>query len=336
MKRVRKKSRARPTARSVRSRNPTHSQQNLFMDRLHKLLRDQAWEEVQVPSRATHIDRLLDFRGQSLEGGLFHLLRPWCEGRLVSLEHESGDPDTRKLRMQMGKVWMAAAGRAQGDIQWPMVEPTEPVTLLVISHRARPAWFNRWGLPMRLVVPGLWVNERDQMNLVVVRPNHLSFSPGGAAWAIFHPHLSRAQSDDLFDRLLGDPLAATLHKETMADLLHELHPQSIPMNPQPAELVGTSDQPIDKSPWHLALRVQKREREAADRRVAEAEQRERAAEHRERAAEQRERAAEQRERAAEQRERRLMLRILTAQGVSTTALENCDLEVLRKMVADQD
>jgi hypothetical protein len=82
--------------------------------------------------------------------------------------------------------------------------------------------------------------------------------------------------------------------------------------------------------------VQKREREAADRRVAEAEQRERAAEHRERAAEQRERAAEQRERAAEQRERRLMLRILTAQGVSTTALENCDLEVLRKMVADQD
>ena len=101
------------------------------------------------------------------------------------------------------------------------------------------------------------------------------------------------------------------------------------MNPQPAELVGTSDQPIDKSPWHLALRVQKREREAADRRVAEAEQRERAAEHRER-------AAEQRERAAEQRERALMVRLLTAQGVSTTGLESCDLEGLRKMVADQD
>jgi hypothetical protein len=154
------------------------------------------------------------------------------------------------------------------------------------------------------------------MNLVVVRPNHLSLSPGGAAWAVFHPHLSRAQSDDLFDRLLGDPLAATLQKEAMADLLHELHPQSIPMNPQPAELVGTSDQPIDKSPWHLALRVQKREREAADRRVAEAEQRERAA--------------------AEQRERALMVRLLTAQGVSTTGLESCDLEGLRKMVADQD
>jgi hypothetical protein len=116
--------------------------------------------------------------------------------------------------------------------------------------------------------------------------------------------------------LLGDPLAATLQKEAMADLLHELHPQSIPMNPQPAELVGTSDQPIDKSPWHLALRVQKREREAADRRVAEAEQRERAA--------------------AEQRERALMVRLLTAQGVSTTGLESCDLEGLRKMVADQD
>jgi hypothetical protein len=114
--------------------------------------------------------------------------------------------------------------------------------------------------------------------------------------------------------LLGDPLAATLHKETMADLLHELHPRSVPMNPQPAELVGTSDQPIDKSPWHLALRVQKREREAADRRVAEVE---------------RERAA------AEQRERALMVRLLAAQGVSTAAQASCDIETLRRMLDDQ-
>ncbi len=87
------------------------------------------------------------------------------------------------------------------------------------------------------------------------------------------------------------------------------------MNPQSAELVGTSDQPIDKSPWHLALRVQKREREAADRRVAEAEQRERAA--------------------AEQRERALMVRLLTPQGVATAALESCDIETLRRMLDDQ-
>jgi hypothetical protein len=93
------------------------------------------------------------------------------------------------------------------------------------------------------------------------------------------------------------------------------------MNPQSAELVGTSDQPIDKSPWHLALRVQKREREAADRRVAEVE--------RERA------AAEQRERAAEQRERALMVRLLTPQGVATAALESCDIETLRRMLDDQ-
>jgi DNA segregation ATPase FtsK/SpoIIIE-like protein len=235
---------------------------------MHIVLGDEPCEEVQVPSRSTHIDRLLDFRGQSLEGGLFHLLRTWCEGRLVALEHESGDLRGRKLRLQIGKALIAAAGRGQGEFQWPMVNLAERMTLLVVSPRARSSWFEHWGLPLRLIVTGLWVHEGSQLDLVVVRPNHLSKVPGGTGWGAFHPGLSATAARDLCKRLLGDPLAATLHQDRMVDLLYELHPESVPMNQIQTTRVDNADAPVDKSMWHFTLRLQ-RERDLLLKQAAE-------------------------------------------------------------------
>ena len=325
----------------ARNRNPTHPRQNEFMQRMHVVLGDEPREEVQVPSRATHIDRLLDFRGQSLEGGLFHLLRTWCEGRLVALEHESGDLRGRKLRLQIGKALMAAAGRGQGEFQWPMVDLAERMTLLVVSPRARPSWFEHWGLPLRLIVTGLWVHEGSQLDLVVVRPNHLSKVPGGTGWGAFHPGLSAAAASDLYERLLGDPLAATLHQDRMFDLLHGMHPRSVPMNQiqryvalsqiQPLS-ADTEDDVLAKSLWHGYLRAQRdrhvllQQAAAREQQVAELEQ--------QAAAREQQAAQERAER--EQRERRLLLRLLAAQGRSVAELQDCSLAELRQMLPDED
>jgi hypothetical protein len=281
---------------------------------LHVLLRDQAWEEVQVPSRSTHIDRLLDLRGQSLEGGLFHLLRRWCEGRLVALEHESGDPDARKVRLQMGKLWMAAAGRGQGDVSWPLVDLTQPITLLIVSPRARPDWFDRWGLPMQLIFDGLWVNEGPQMDVVVVRPNHLSRVPGGTSWGALHPHISATQALDLIDRLLGDPHAATIHIERVRDLLAELHPRSATMNQVRPQVPRTRNEAIDASFWHMTLRLHE---------ACEAAERERD-------------AVKQELDLSRQSERASLVRLLVYQGTSADELQDRTLEELRQMVADND
>jgi hypothetical protein len=119
-----------------------------------------------------------------------------------------------------------------------------------------------------LIVTGLWVHEGSQLDLVVVRPNHLSKVPGGTGWGAFHPGLSATAARDLCKRLLGDPLAATLHQDRMVDLLYELHPESIPMNQIQTTRVDNAPAPVDKSVWHFTLRLQ-RERDLLLKQAAE-------------------------------------------------------------------
>jgi hypothetical protein len=283
------------------------------MQRLRTLTHHIPWEQVQVPSRPTHIDRLLDFRGESLHGGLFHLLRPWCEGRLVALEHESGEPGARKLRMQMGKLWMAAAGRRQGDVTWPAVQPGQPITLLIVSPRARAGWFMRWGLPAEQVVAGLWVHVSSTLDVVLVHPRRISQVPGGRAWGLLSPDLTVDEARQIYDRLLGDPVAATFQQQYVAELLYQLYPPSDSMNQIQAQATDSVEESFEKSVWHMLLRL-KQERDTAREALVEA--------HLQRVA-----AEQQREEL-----RQTMIQVLAARGGSTPLLEQLSLEELRKRV----
>jgi hypothetical protein len=216
-----------------------------------------------------------------------------------------------------------------------MVNLAERMTLLVVSPRARSSWFEHWGLPLRLIVTGLWVHEGSQLDLVVVRPNHLSKVPGGTGWGAFHPGLSATAARDLCKRLLGDPLAATLHQDRIVDLLYELHPESIPMNQIQTTRVDNAPAPVDKSVWHFTLRLQ-RERDLLLKQAAERDLLLKQAAEREQRAAAREQEVARERAEVERLERRLLLRLLIVQGKPLAELQDCSLAELRQMLPDED
>lgn len=249
--------------------NPTHHVQNAFFKRFEPLLVDQSqlpvpmFVEAQVPSRLTHIDRLIDFRGVELSSGLLTAIAPWCAGRLVALEYESNSVSAIELSMMIAKAAAARGGRRQGKQRWKLVELAEPVTLLLIAESATGAWFTRWNLAFSEICRGLWVLEQSLVTVVVVRPSWLGRHRGAHLWGLLANELNEPAAIELFEHLLGDPTTATIHKQRAADLLQARYPESPAMNQRQPEERTTFD--ATNSRWHhwLELHEAKQQLEAA-------------------------------------------------------------------------
>ncbi len=239
--------------------NPTHPLQTAFFKRLKPLLRQPdganvpLFREAQVPSRPTHIDALIDFHGIDLHGGLMQPLARWCENRIVALEYDSGEVDAEKLSMMMAKAATARVGRNQGTQRWPMVEPSESMTLLLVAEQARPVWFVRWGLEFREICSGLWVLERPLVTIVVLRPLWFGKHPGAHLWTLVANKLSRRAADRLFEHLLGDESIATFYKLHAAAELQERFPTSLAMNQHQTQTDSAPEPDYSDSLWHRLL-----------------------------------------------------------------------------------
>jgi hypothetical protein len=264
--------------------NPTHPQQNAFFERLEFVLGAtlgdavQVHREAQVPSRATYIDGLVDMRGVEFRTGLFPPLARWCQDRLVLMEYEAGDTSAHKLNAMLGKAAMARAGRGQGKQRWPMVRVTQNATLIIVSDRARPTWFETWGMEFEEARRGLWVLEQPFVTVLVVRPYWFGQSKDARLWAFLSNKLGQRTALRLFDALLGDTAAATFDQRLAADLLLQRYPMGFPMNQRGQR--ESSPQTFDStnSVWHrmlelsqereeLRTRLSEKEREAREQRA---------------------------------------------------------------------
>jgi hypothetical protein len=277
--------------------------QNAFFKRFEPLLVGPSqrpipmFEEAQVPSRLTHIDRLIDFRGTESSGGLLQPIEPWCENRLVALEYESSSVSPIELSMMIAKAAAARGGRRQGKQRWKLVELAQPVTLLLVAESATENWFTRWNLDFTAICRGLWVLEQALVTVVVVRPSWLGQHPGAHLWGLLATELSEPDAIERFEHLLGDPTTATFYKLRAADLLQTRYPESPTMNPQYAEVEEQTTFDASNSRWHqwLELHQAKQELEKENQELRRQAEQERAQteELRARAKEQRARAEEQ-------------------------------------------
>ncbi len=295
-------------AEAASDSNPTHPQQNAFFERLELALGAtygdavQVHREAQVPSRATHIDGLIDMRGVDFQAGLFPPLARWCEDRLVLMEYEAGDTSAHKLNAMLGKAAMARAGRGQGKQRWPMVQVTQNATLIIVSDRARPRWFEAWGMEFEQARRGLWVLEQPMVTVLVVRPYWFGQSKDTRLWALLSHKLGQRTALHLFNALLGDTAAAKFDQRLAADLLLQRYPLSFPMNQRGQQESSPQLSDTSTSVWHRMLELSQereelcQEREALRTRLSEKEQE--ALEQRARAEEQRARAEEKGELAA--------------------------------------
>jgi hypothetical protein len=290
-----KRKRAAP-ARSIDGEepDPTHHLQNEFFRWLRALLgtaepgTDPSGQtavilapipvhrEATVPSRLMKIDGLIDLRGRQLEGGLFHLLRPWCAERVMVLEWASGDVDVANLNQYIAKAMLAANGRKRGKIRWPATVPPNKTTLLIVGDAAGPRWFTVWNRPYQKIHHGLWINESEWLTILVVRPLALSLQRGGSLWALLRQDLRRRSVRAAFQALLGDPDTATIYHDAVKALLKHHFPETADMNQHIKHHDPNVSKPLPKSYWDWVTDLKQQaenERKRAEELVATAAQR---------------------------------------------------------------